>query len=230
MKTWEKKIKANLESFLKDFEGMCQRCSREEKGIRIIFATKYLSPDQFVRFLYICKQIDRLKPVFIGENRVQEAEKKLNFLKEKGIELRKLFQLSMIGNLQKNKINKALNLFDEIQAIDTLQIAKELNKRLQRDNRKMPVFLEVNISGEEAKHGFQEKNLNKVIEEIGRLGSLELKGLMTMAPYTKNMNRVRPVFKKLKQFADKYRLATSMGMSNDWRVAIEEGTGYLIIN
>ena len=93
----------------------------------------------------------------------------------------------------------------------------------------MPIFLEINISGEKTKHGIDYNNASEVIERVKIMPNIKLDGLMTMAPYTNDKNLIRQTFRKLRQLADRYKLKTSMGMSSDWQIAIEEGSDILRI-
>ena len=93
----------------------------------------------------------------------------------------------------------------------------------------MPVFLEVNVSGEPTKHGFDIRGLKTAISTIRSFKNLSVKGLMTIAPFTDNEQVVRRVFKKLRHLADKFSLDASMGMSNDWRIAVQEGADVIRI-
>lgn len=232
---WINKIKTRILTFKKELEAVCRRCSRGVADMKVVYATKYLDKEQFVSFLDIMMQIDSSK-LLIGENRVQETIGKINYLREKRSDLLTNFNFVMIGTLQKNKINKALEIFQEIHSVDGLELAEAINKRV--GETKLPVFLEINLSGEETKYGFRVGPLSGsdpgqksdlIIGKIRQLPNLELKGLMTMAPYVQNPEEVRPIFRKLRQLADKYNLLTSMGMSSDWQVAIEEGSDMIRI-
>lgn len=217
--------------FQKELKAVCKNCGRRAEEVKVVYATKYLTADQFVRFLNVGREIGIL-PVTIGENRVQEAEKKMQRLKDKDRELIRSFHLVMIGNLQKNKINKAIRIFSEIQAVDSLELAYAIDKRVKKDKgnkRVMEIFLEVNVSDEESKHGFGVEEIERAIAEIRQLKAIKVKGLMTMAPWVDDSQETRPIFRKLKQIADRYRLLTSMGMSSDWRVAVEEGSDMIRI-
>jgi len=132
----------------------------------------------------------------------------------------------MIGTLQKNKINKALSIFDEIHSLDNLATAEAVNYRAVKV---VPIYLQVNVSGEKTKQGIIPDQAGEVIEKIRKMDNLNLKGLMTMAPYSDNPEDVRPHFGRLKQLAQKYDLLTSMGMSNDWKEAISEGSDMIRI-
>lgn len=241
MNDWKEKIKQRLLSFLDELNKECLKCGRRRDEVKVIYATKYLTPEQFVIFLRILKElvfesdlkdVKSLTPFIIGENRVQDAKEKIDLVRETDPKLLNCFSLVMIGTLQTNKINKALEFFQEIHSVDSLELAQGLDKRVTRDKREkeeLGIFLEVNLSEEESKHGFSLKEIDGVIKKLKSLKYLQLKGLMTMAPYAGDPDEVRPIFKRLRQLADRYQLKTSMGMSNDWKVAVEEGTDMIRI-
>ena len=152
-----------------------------------------------------------------GENRVQEAERKIMHLSSHG--LRPAWH--MIGHLQRNKVQTALKIFDIIHSIDSRRLAQEVNAQAERP---VAVLLQVNVSGEETKGGFATNELDKAVAEISRLPNLSIRGLMTIAPLVDNPEEVRPVFRKLRELRDSFGMEhLSMGMSDDFEIAIEEG-------
>ena len=170
----------------------------------------------------------------IGENYVQEAERLRRELDEDAERVR----WHMIGSLQKNKINKALGLFDVIQTVDSTQKAIDIDKRAERENMVIPVFIEINIGSEFTKSGVAPDYA--IIEDMvgGMIGldHLRLEGLMTMGPRFGNTEDSRPYFKKTREiferlnkvgFPDLNMKTLSMGMSNSYRVAIEEGSNMI---
>lgn len=220
MDKWEQKITKRLTDFYRELNQVKEKSNRKTNDVEVLFATKYLSKERLASFIDIYQKLRREK-VIIGENRVQAAENKFNVLGKEDI------VKVMIGNLQKNKINKALNLFDEIWGVDNLEVAEELKKRIVTG--KMPVFLEINVSGEKSKHGFKSKEADTVIKTIQQFNNLTIRGLMTMAPETDGREIIRAVFRELKQIAVRHNLLTSMGMSGDWREAVMEGSDILRI-
>lgn len=212
-----------ISAFKVEFHNVCQKAQKDPASVQILYATKYLDTKQLISFIDIMRQIDG-KKVVIGENRVQDWERKYSYISENHPDLIKFVYPIMIGNLQKNKINKAVNLFQEIHSIDSLEIASALNDRLEIVNRRMRVYLEINISGEKTKHGFSPNEITMVIRELKLLKSLKLKGLMTMAPYTDNLEEIRGIYRMLRELANRYNLKTSMGMSHDWKIAFEQGS------
>ena len=149
--------------------------------------------------------------LLFGENYVQEAFNKIQTYKELKIELH------LIGKLQKSKINKALDIFDCIQTIDSAELAKEINKR----NKPIKIMIQVNLTEEPQKNGCLIENLNNLVKECKKLTNLNLIGLMFIGKEKNNMN----YFKTMKKLQIKYKLKElSMGMSNDYENAIKAGS------
>ncbi len=159
----------------------------------------------------------------IGENRVQEARGKMERLSI--LEPRPIWH--MVGHLQTNKVKTAVEIFDIIHSIDSLRLAQAVSQHVQST---IPVLLQVNVSGEGRKSGFSVAELSQAAEEIARLPRLEVKGLMTIAPMVADAEEVRPIFRKLRQLRDELGLEhLSMGMTDDFEVAVEEGATMLRI-
>ena len=155
--------------------------------------------------------------VHFGENRVQEAQRKLAELAD--IRLGTIWHL--VGHLQSNKVKTALDLFDIIHSVDSLSLAQALDDRAQTV---IPVLLEVNVADEATQTGLSPQELAQVLPEIQALPNLEVRGLMTIAPLVSDPEEVRPVFRRLRWLRNQFQLQElSMGMSNDFEVAIEEG-------
>ena len=150
-----------------------------------------------------------------GENRVQEAAAKRPLLADLDI------TWHLVGHLQTNKVKKALQLFDIVHSLDSLPLAQELSRRAQGP---LPVLLEVNVAGEASKFGLAPEQVPAAAQAIARLPHLELVGLMTVAPMASDPEEVRPVFRRLRELAQALGLPhLSMGMSDDFEVAVEEG-------
>ncbi len=161
----------------------------------------------------------------IGENKVQEAEKKFLELKDLN------FKKHLLGHLQSNKVNKAIELFDVIQSIDSFELAERINKRL---SKKLDILIEVNTSGEESKFGIKPEEVVEITGKILELNNIEIKGFMTIGPNTDDEREIRKAFRKLYEIREKAReiyrrdfLHLSMGMSEDFEIAIEEGATIL---
>ncbi|MDY6910929.1 MAG: YggS family pyridoxal phosphate-dependent enzyme [Chloroflexota bacterium] len=152
-----------------------------------------------------------------GENRVQEASEKIIELAE----VRSQSTWHMVGHLQTNKVKTALQLFDIIQSVDSVKLAESLSQSAQKP---FPVLVQVNIAEEDSKSGFAVSEVSRAISEIGKMPNLEIKGLMTIAPWVADPEEVRPVFRELRELRDALGLEQlSMGMTDDYEVAIEEG-------
>jgi PLP dependent protein len=160
-----------------------------------------------------------------GENRVQEFQEKSAALV--GLSDAKFH---LIGPLQSNKTNKAAELFDAIDAVDSLKIAQRLDSASVALAKKLPVLVEVKLSHEESKHGIAPGELMELLEALAGLKAVEAVGLMTVPPWSEDAETARPYFKELRRLRDEaaVRFAgvtqLSMGMSNDFAVAIEEGS------
>jgi len=162
----------------------------------------------------------------VGENRVQEGVRKREALAD--LEVR----WDMIGHLQRNKARQAVECFDFIHSVDSVRLAKELGKRAAQAGRVIPALLEVNVSGEVSRYGFTPERLMRELGSLAALEGIRIEGLMTMAPYESEPEDTRPVFAGLRDLSEKVRddgfpgvemLHLSMGMSNDYVVAVEEG-------
>ena len=158
-----------------------------------------------------------------GENRVQVLKEKLPGM----LNIKNRSKWHMIGTLQKNKINKVLSLFDCIHSIDSTDLAQAINKRAEKP---IDVFIEVNVSGEKSKSGCSIDAVKDIVVEVQKLPNLKLLGLMTIAPESHIAEDSRPYFKRLKELNDSLNLKSlSMGMTNDFEVAVEEGATHLRI-
>jgi pyridoxal phosphate enzyme (YggS family) len=171
----------------------------------------------------------------LGENRVQEAEPKVLWFRERGTPLK----WHMVGHLQRNKVKTAVDLFDVIQSVDSPRLAREISRRSGAARRTIPVLLEVNVSGEASKHGFavHENDIHQLegflaaVEEIIELPHLNPQGLMTIAPFEASEEVLRTCFRNLRELLGQLRQRypeqhwqhLSMGMTDDFEVAIEEG-------
>lgn len=153
-----------------------------------------------------------------GENRVQEAASKVIALREQGIRPR----WHLVGHLQRNKVQAAINLFDILHSVDSERLAEAISAAATHP---VPVLIEVNVAGEDTKYGVAPEAVSKLVARIGNLPHLELAGLMTVAPRVDDPEDVRPVFRQLRHLRDAAGLRElSMGMTDDFEVAVEEGS------
>lgn len=211
-------IKENIERIKENIVKACIKSGRNPDSVKILGATKDVSSSK-IREAFSCG----IK-VF-GENRVQEARGKIAELKDLDIEWH------MIGNLQRNKVKKALDIFNLIESISSIELAEEINREAIKRNIIVKGFIEVNIGGEASKSGFSEDELLKNLELISNFSHLEIYGLMTIPPFFSNPEDSRKYFVKLRKLSEKINSSKtnifikelSMGMSNDYTVAVEEG-------
>ncbi|MBN1484162.1 MAG: YggS family pyridoxal phosphate-dependent enzyme [Chloroflexia bacterium] len=215
-------IRSNLEQVRSRIAAAAGRAGRDPSEVMIVAITKSF-PVEVVRLAVAAG----LKE--IGENRVQEAGRKRAQLADlTGV------RWHMVGHLQRNKAKDALELFDLVHSLDSKRLAEELERRAAAAGRVLPVLVEVNVAGEESKWGFSmedEHHLLRVVEDLLPLAHLRLEGLMTVAPLVEQAEKVRPVFRRLWQLRQSLRQRypeapwthLSMGMTDDYEVAVEEG-------
>lgn len=210
-------IRENILRVRESMGKAARRVGRNPEGIRLVAASKTVD-------------IERIRAAIeggitiLGENYVQEAMKKIE-----AIEMPVSWHF--IGHLQKNKARHAMRLFEMIQSVDSIALADELNKRAGHVGRKIEVLVEVNLSGETSKWGVKEEDTIPLVHWINGLVNLSFRGLMTMPPFFDDPEESRPYFVRLRTLAEKIvqeevhpgPLELSMGMSNDFLVAIEEG-------
>lgn len=191
----------------------CERAGRSPDDVTLIAVTKGFGAET-IREAVAAGVRD------IGENRVQEAE-------AKRAEFRDLTGVTwhMIGHLQSNKVKAALGLFDILHSVDSIHLAEAVSRRA---STAVPAFLEVNPAAEATKSGFRLEELKDAYEQIAKMPNIELRGLMTVAPLAGNAENVRPVFRHLREEAERLGLRElSMGMSDDFESAIEEGATHV---
>ena len=167
----------------------------------------------------------------IGENKVQEAKKKYQILTGD-------IEWHLVGHLQTNKVKYAIEIFDLIHSVDSIKLAKEIDKRSLQFGKITNVLVEVNVSGEVTKYGIRPEEVELFLEEIFKFSRIRIRGLMTIAPIVKHKEEARPYFKELKELSEKIRNKNiknvkmdylSMGMTDDFEVAIEEGANMVRI-
>ena len=161
----------------------------------------------------------------VAENKIQEAEKKYsqlkNFFKDNNV------KFHFVGHLQTNKVKKAVKMFDLIQTVDSLKLAKEIDKRAKQIDKKQDVLIEVNIGKEPQKYGVLPEEVIEFTDKIKQYESINVKGLLCMPPFNEDP---KPYFQEMKKLYDELNLEIlSMGMSNDYKIAIEEGSNMIRI-
>ncbi|MBC2856514.1 YggS family pyridoxal phosphate-dependent enzyme [Cetobacterium sp. 2A] len=206
----------NIQEVLGDIE----KYSPYAKNVKLVVVTKYVDS-------LIIKEVLKTGVNILGENRVQVLQEKNEELSKNNLSVKWHF----IGNLQKNKVKYIASYIDMIHSVNKLTLAKEIDKRAKENNRIIETLLEINIYGEESKEGYKLEELLKNLPELLKLENIKIVGLMTMAPFTDDENIQRMVFKKLGVIKDELNetyfenslTELSMGMSNDYKIALEEG-------
>ncbi len=218
-------IKERLDRLNARVEEAAKRSGRSAKDITIVAVTKGAVADEV-------KEAATAGLKIFGENKVQEAEVKIPLVADPAL------GWHMIGHLQSNKIKPALELFGLIQSVDSLGLAKKLNEAAAAANRTVSVLLEVNISGEKQKFGFGPEEIYGVLERIALLPAVKVLGFMGMAPAGPDVVAKKEAFKKLRNIFSVCRTLKypniemkhlSMGMSDDFETAVEEGSNMIRI-
>jgi hypothetical protein len=211
-------IAENLIHLHEQIAAACRRAGRSESEVELMAVSK-VHPVEVILEAYAAGQ--RL----FGENRVQEFQEKSQHLAALGDA-----RFHLIGPLQSNKTAKAAELFDAIDAVDSLKIAQRLNSAAAALTKKLPLLIEVKLSHEESKHGLAPTELPALLTALETLESVEAIGLMTVPPWSEDAELARPYFRELRKLRDESVTRfpklkqLSMGMSNDFTVAIEEGS------
>ena len=216
-------VSENIARVREQIEKAANRAGRDPEDITLMAVTKTVPPER-IREAYNAG----LRT--FGENRVQEFDGKRNALRDLAEA-----QWHMIGHLQSNKAANAVELFHAIESVDSLRLARKLNDAGQELGKKLPVLIEINIGGEQAKAGLapDSAELLELFQAAQELPSLELQGLMTVPPYADDPEQSRPYFRKMYELSRKVDAMNlpgigtkvlSMGMSHDFTVAIEEGS------
>lgn len=212
-------VKHNLEIVQQKVEQACRRIGRNPKDINIIATTKYVD-------IFRTKEVLDAGIVHIGESRVEDGLRKREHLENRGT-------WHFIGTLQSRKVKEIINVYDYFHSLDRLSLAKEIEKRAIKP---VPCFVQVNVSGEQTKHGISSDEVISFIKELSQFSLVRVIGLMTMAPHVDDPEETRIFFRKLKQLQENVQALNlhyapcselSMGMSNDFEIAIEEGATYI---
>jgi pyridoxal phosphate enzyme (YggS family) len=211
-------IKNRLENVKDRIKKAAEACNRNPETIRLVAVSKTVPTDRV-------REAIEAGVTNLGENYVQEAREKVNSLTDFAV------NWHFIGHLQTNKAKYAVRLFDLIHSVDSLKLARELNKQAQKNEKIQQILIQVNISREETKSGISVDEVLHLVDEISRLENLSIKGLMTMPPYFNQPERVRPFFSALCELRDQIKEKAipnvsmdelSMGMTGDFEAAIEE--------
>ena len=211
------RLRRNIDNLKKEIDAVCKKIGRDSRDIKIIAATKYASAGQV-------KSVYNMGIRNFGENRADQLEEKYNAIKGGPL-------WHFIGHLQSRKIKVVVPLVEFIHSIDNISTLNKINDEAKKLNKVQRLLAEVNISGEQSKYGMNPEDLHDFIEKSFDFKNISLEGLMTVAPLTDNFGYIREIFSRLRILRDRsikdfknIRLRElSMGMSNDYRVAIEEG-------
>jgi len=211
-------VTENLEEVEEKIQAACNRSGRKREEVTLIAVSK-------------TKPVSMIKEAYgagirvFGENKVQE-------LTEKYDQLPSDIQWQMIGHLQRNKVKYIIDKAELIHSVDSLRLARTISEEAQKHQCTAHILLEVNVAEEESKFGMTVEEAPKLAEEIAALPNIQIEGLMTIAPFVENPEENRPVFQKLRKLSVDIRAKNinnvtmavlSMGMTNDYEIAIEEG-------
>jgi len=211
-------IAANYHRVMETIHSAATRCGRNPSEIKLLAATKSQS-------VAAVREAIQAGIRLFGENYIQEARTKKESIAES-------VEWHMIGHLQRNKVKAAVELFSLIQSLDSLELARALDREGKRRGRTVRVFVEVNLAGEQTKSGINREGVAALLEEVGGLANLTVEGLMTVPPFHEDPEKIRPYFRSLKELQKSLAglkipnaqpRELSMGMTHDYSVAIEEG-------
>ena len=210
-------LEQNLRIVRRDIENACLSSGRDPSEVLLVAVSKTF-PSGIVQEVADCGQID------FGENRIQEARDKIPLVDRSDL------RWHLIGHLQSNKVRQAVELFDVIQTVDSSRLAHRLNRVCKELGKMMPVLIEVNIAEERQKAGLPPEEVASVLGELEEMTNLDPRGLMAIPPFSQDPEATRPYFRRLASLRDQLNrerakplVELSMGMSADYRAAIEEG-------
>lgn len=209
-------LAANWQKVEEGIQAACNRANRGRSEVSLVAVTKGFAPETV-------RAAADLGHTLFGESKVQEAKAKISLCPGR-------LHWHMIGHLQSNKCRDAVYFFKMIESVDSLSLAQEVNKAAEKWGKTIPILLEVNVAGESSKFGFRPEQVLAELERLNALSRIEVHGLMTIAPWSPEPEKVRPIFQQLRELKEQCeaRLGAplphlSMGMSGDYEIAIEEG-------
>lgn len=217
-------IRKNLERIKEKIRVKSELVGRDPQEITLVAVTKTVEADRIEEAIAAGVNI-------IGESRIQEAKEKY-----RKVESRIIWHL--VGHLQRNKAKDAVKIFDLIHSVDNAELAKEIDKQAKKIGKIQKILVEANVSGEESKYGLNPEGVITFLQEVSGLPNIKVEGLMTMAPFYENPEDCRPCFRKLRELREEVKAKNiknvemtylSIGMSNDFEVAIEEGSNMVRI-
>ncbi len=209
-------IAQNIQQIRRRIDSAAQRAGRQADDVLLLAVTKTVAPEGVE--LALGQGITTL-----GESKLQEAKLKIPLVSGRA-------HWHMVGHLQSNKARDAVELFELIHSVDSVKLAAEINKWAERAGKTQRILLEVNLSGESGKYGLKPDALDETLDQIIPLSRIQVEGLMTVPPYAEDVEKVRPYFRQLRDLGkaagrknDLLLPHLSMGMTQDFEVAIEEG-------
>jgi len=214
-------VQENYQTIRSNIQKICERIGRNPDEIKVIAVTKYVSIDR-------AKAAIDAGVIHLGENRDEGLNDKYAELGDDAV-------WHFIGSLQTRKVKNIIDKVEYIHSLDRFSLAKEIDKRAEK---LVKCFVQVNVSGEASKHGISPDQVIDFIKELETLSSIQIVGLMTMAPFTDDVDTIRTCFRKLKDLQKDVQalnlenapcLELSMGMSNDYEIAVEEGSTFVRI-
>ena len=217
-------VSENLDRLRENIERACARSSRRSEDVALVAVTKTVGVGPI-------QEVVEAGVSLLGENRVQEAAAKIEKVTGDVI-------WHMVGHLQRNKVKKAVTMFDMIQSVDSRELALEIDRRSRQAGRTMDVLVEVNTSGEETKFGAVPEETIDLVGQMAHLKNINVRGLMTIGALTDDEAQIRACFRTLRELAEQVRSSgiedvrvdyLSMGMTSDYQMAIEEGSNMVRI-
>lgn len=212
-------IKDNIDSIRRSIDDVCKSTGKDPGSITLIAVTKTVDPDR-INYAVKCGMKD------LGENKVQEVMAKYENIEGN-------VNWHIIGHLQTNKVKYIIDKVALIHSVDSIGLAEEIGRRAVKVGTEKDILVQVNVAQEDTKFGIEYKDTEAFVRQLSEIGGIRVKGLMTIAPYSGDPEQVRPVFRRLKEMYDTLAAANisniemkylSMGMTNDYKVAIEEGS------
>lgn len=218
-------IKENIDGILERIADVCERSGRNPDDITLIAVSKTVNADR-------AREAVEAGILNLGENRVQELTDKYEKLSDTEV------KWHMIGHLQKNKVKYIIDKVELVHSVESVELANEINKRAEKNNLKVNILVELNIGEEESKFGISEESVYDFVKSLEQFENINVLGIMTVAPFAEDPEEIRWVFKKMKVIFDKLSSMNiknsnmkflSMGMTNDFEIAIEEGANIIRI-
>jgi pyridoxal phosphate enzyme (YggS family) len=217
-------IKNNLKELNNRIKAACKKVDRDPSEVTLVCVTKGIDPYRMSEvFIHGIKDI--------GENRVQEAQKKQ-------AEVLPGARWHLVGHLQTNKAKDAVKIFDMIHSVDSIELAQKIDKEAKKLDKIIEVLVQVNTSGEEQKYGIDPNTVKDFLREASQLSNIKISGLMTITPLAEDAEAVRPYLRSLREISEAVKAENipniemkhlSMGMSQDFEVAIQEGADIIRI-